>query len=113
MGPEVRVARIVEAIGGDRRNRLSRLEAAEGVGMSERHFRAPRERNEAAGAKLLIGRRRGRAAARAAPVSASGTRRGWRAMPRGVGRTGASGCGLARGEPPKPHPTARNIWLGR
>jgi transposase len=66
--PEVRVARIVEAIGRYRGGALSCVEAAEALGMSERHFRRLRERYEADGAEGLIDRRRGRASGRRAPV---------------------------------------------
>ena len=66
MLPEVRVARIVEAIGRYGSGRLSCLEAAEVLGMSERHFRRLRDRYEAA--EGLIDRRRGRASGRRAPV---------------------------------------------
>ena len=65
---EVRVARIVEAIGRHRGGALSCMEAAEALGMSERHFRRLRERYEAEGAEGLIDRRRGRASGRRAPV---------------------------------------------
>ncbi len=65
---EVKVARLVEAIGQCRRGRLSCLEAAEVLGMSERHFRRLRDRHEADGAEGLIDRRRGRASGRRAPV---------------------------------------------
>ena len=68
MLPEVRVARIVEAIGRYGSGRLSCLEAAEVLGMSERHFRRLRDRYEAEGAEGLIDRRRGRASGRRAPV---------------------------------------------
>jgi transposase len=61
---EVRVARIAEAIGRWRSGRLSCLEAAEVLGMSERHFRRLRDRYEAEGAEGLIDRRRGRVSAR-------------------------------------------------
>ena len=54
MLPEVRVARIVEAIGRYGSGRLSCLEAAEVLGMSERHFRRLRDRYEAEGAEGLI-----------------------------------------------------------
>ena len=47
---------------------LSCLEAAEVLGMSERHFRRLRDRYEAEGAEGLIDRRRGRASGRRAPV---------------------------------------------
>jgi transposase len=66
--PEVRVARIVEAIGRYRGGALSCAEAAEVLGMSERHFRRLRERYEVEGAEGLIDRRRGRAAGRRVPV---------------------------------------------
>jgi hypothetical protein len=62
------VARIVEAIGRHRSGALSCVEAAEALGMSERHFRRLRERYEAEGAEGLIDRRRGRASGRPAPV---------------------------------------------
>ena len=65
---EVRVARIVEAIGQYGTGRLSCLEAAEILGMSERHFRRLRDRYEAEGAEGLIDRRRGRASGRRAAV---------------------------------------------
>lgn len=68
MLPEVRVARIVEAIGRHRSGALSCVEAAEVLGMSERHFRRLRDRYEADGAEGLIDRRRGRASGRRAPV---------------------------------------------
>ena len=68
MLPEVRVARIVEAIGRYRSGALSCVEAAEALGMSGRHFRRLRERYEADGAEGLIDRRRGRASGRRAPV---------------------------------------------
>jgi transposase len=62
------VARIVEAIGRQRGGALSCVEAAEVLGMSERHFRRLRDRYEAEGAEGLIDRRRGRASGRRAPV---------------------------------------------
>ena len=65
---EVRVARIVEAIGRCRGGALSCAEAAAALGMSERHFRRLRERYEVEGAEGLIDRRRGRASGRRAPV---------------------------------------------
>lgn len=68
MLPEVRVARIVEAIGRYRGGALSCAEAAEVLGMSERHFRRLRDRYEADGAEGLIDRRRGRASGRRVPV---------------------------------------------
>ena len=68
MLPEVRVARIVEAIGRYRGGALSCIEAAEALGTSERHFRRLRDRYEAAGAEGLLDRRRGRASGRRVPV---------------------------------------------
>ena len=65
---EVRVARIVEAIGRWRSGALSCGEAAEVLGMSERHFRRLRDRCEAEGAAGLIDRRRGRVSGRRVPV---------------------------------------------
>ena len=65
---EVRVARIVEAIGRWRSGALSCREAAEVLGMSERHFRRLRDRYEADGAEGLIDRRRGRVSGRRVPV---------------------------------------------
>ena len=62
------MARIVETVGRYRDGRLSCVEAAEVLGISERHFRRLRDRYEAEGAEGLIDRRRGRASGRAAPV---------------------------------------------
>jgi len=59
MQPEVRMARYVEASERYRVGRLSCIEAAELLGISERHFRRLRERYEAAGAEGLIDRWRG------------------------------------------------------
>src|SRR5271166_5593538 len=56
MQPEVRMARYVEALERYRGGRLSCVEAAELLGISERHFRRLRERYEAAGAEGLIDR---------------------------------------------------------
>src|SRR5438067_11063603 len=61
MRPEVRMARYVEALERYRGGRLICMEAAEVLGISERHFRRLRERYEADGAEGLIDRRRGRA----------------------------------------------------
>ena len=60
--------RIVEALGRYRAGRLSCVEAAEVLGMSERHFRRLRDKYEAGGAEGLIDRRLGRASDRAAPM---------------------------------------------
>ena len=68
MQAEVRVARIVEAIGRWRSGALSCGEAAEVLGMSERHFRRLRDRYEAQGAEGLIDRRRGRVSGRRVAV---------------------------------------------
>jgi transposase len=65
---EVRVARIVEAVGRYRGGRLSCIEAAEVLGISERHFRRLRDRYEADGAEGLIDRRRGRVSGRRVPI---------------------------------------------
>jgi len=62
------MARIVEAIGRWRSGALSCEEAAEAVGMSERHFRRLRDRYEAEGAEGLIDRRRGRVSGRRVPL---------------------------------------------
>jgi transposase len=68
MLPEVRMARIEDAIGLCRKKKLSCIEAAEMLGMSERHFRRLRDAYEAQGAEGLIDRRRGRASGRRAPL---------------------------------------------
>src|ERR1700682_3748776 len=68
MQPEVRMARYVEGLERYRGGRLSCIEAAELLGISERHFRRLRDRYEAGGAEGLIDRRRGRASGRRAPV---------------------------------------------
>jgi transposase len=68
MDPEIRIVRIAEALGRYRSGVLSCLEAAEVLGMSERHFRRLRDRYEAEGAEGLVDRRLGRASARAAPL---------------------------------------------
>lgn len=58
------MARYVEGLERHRAGRLSCLEAAELLGISERHFRRLRDRYEAEGAEGLIDRRRGRASGR-------------------------------------------------
>lgn len=68
MLPEVRMARILEAIARYRVGGLSCHGAAELLGMSERHFRRLRDRYEAEGADGLIDRRRGRVSGRRAPA---------------------------------------------
>ena len=68
MLPEVRMARISDAISLHRLRKLSCADAAELLGMSERHFRRLRDVYEAEGAEGIIDRRRGRASGRRAPV---------------------------------------------
>jgi len=68
MHAEIRMARIGEAIGRYKRGGMSCVEAAEFLGMSERHFRRLRDRHEHEGAEGLIDRRRGKASGRRAPV---------------------------------------------
>ena len=62
------MARYVEGLERYRGGRLSCGEAAELLGISERHFRRLRDRYEAEGAEGLIDRRRGRASGRRAPT---------------------------------------------
>ena len=62
------MARIVEAIGRHRQGELSCGEAAELLGMSERHFRRLRDRYEADGAEGIVDRRLGKASPRRVPV---------------------------------------------
>jgi len=62
------MARIIEAISRHHMGRLSCVDAAEFLGMSERHFRRLRDAYEAEGAEGLVDRRLGRASARRAPV---------------------------------------------
>ncbi|MBU6320287.1 MAG: ISNCY family transposase [Alphaproteobacteria bacterium] len=61
------MARIVDAIGRVREKRLSCIEAAELLGMSERHFRRLRDSYEEGGAEAIVDRRRGRPASNKAP----------------------------------------------
>src|SRR5690242_20323368 len=68
MLPEVRMARIIDAIGLHQARKLSCVEAAELLGMSERHFRRLRDAYEERGAEGIIDRRRGRASGRRAGV---------------------------------------------
>ena len=56
------MARIVEAIGRVRAKKLSCIEAAEWLGISERHFRRLRDGYEEGGAAAIVDRRRGRPA---------------------------------------------------
>ena len=66
MLPEVRMARVLDAIASHRAGRLSCVEAGELLGFSERHFRRLRDAFEERGEDGLVGRRRGRVSARAA-----------------------------------------------
>jgi hypothetical protein len=68
MLPEVRMARILDALASHRAKWLSCVDAAELLGMSERHFRRLRDAHAAKGAEGLIDRRRGRASGRRAAV---------------------------------------------
>src|SRR5919205_2487299 len=68
MLPQLRMARIVDAIGGWHRGELSCQEAAELLGISERHFRRRRDGYDAEGAEGVIAPRRGRVSARRAPL---------------------------------------------
>jgi transposase len=68
MHAEVRMARIVEAVGLYRSGKVTCEVAAEWLGMSERHFRRLRDRYEAEGAEGIIDRRRGRVSGRRAPM---------------------------------------------
>ena len=62
------MARIIDGLWRYRQGGLNCAEAAEFLGLSERHFRRLRDRHEAEGAEGLIDRRRGRASGRRAPV---------------------------------------------
>jgi Winged helix-turn helix len=68
MLPEVRMSRVIDAIGLHRKKKLSCVEAGELLGMSERHFRRLRDAYEADGEEGIIDRRRGRASGRRAGV---------------------------------------------
>ncbi len=60
MLPEVRMARIVEAVTYHRAARMRCVEAAAFLGMSERHFRRLRDRYEGEGAEGIADKRLGR-----------------------------------------------------
>src|SRR3982750_3395270 len=64
MLPEVRMARIIDAIGLHQARKCGGVAAAELLGMSERHFRRLRDAYEAHGAEGIIDRRRGRTSGR-------------------------------------------------
>ena len=66
MLPEVRMARVLDAISSHRAGRVSCVEAGELLGFSERHFRRLRDAFEEHGEDGLIDRRRGRVSPRAA-----------------------------------------------
>src|SRR4030095_10685088 len=68
MLPEVRMARIIDAIGLHQAKKLSCGEAGALLGMSERHFRRVRDAYEERGAEGIVDRRRGRASGRRAPL---------------------------------------------
>jgi transposase len=68
MRPEVRMSRYLDGLCQYRRGRLSCVDAADLLGISERHFRRLRDRYEAEGAEGLIDRRRGRLSGRRAGV---------------------------------------------
>lgn len=67
MLPEVRMARVLDAIRSHQAKRLSCVEAGELLGLSERHFRRLRDAYEERGEEGLIDRRRGRVSGRGAP----------------------------------------------
>ena len=66
MLPEVRMARVSDAISSHRAGRLSCVEGGELLGFSERHFRRSLDAFEEHGEDGLIDRRRGRVSPRAA-----------------------------------------------
>ena len=68
MLPEVRMARVIDALELHRKKKLNCVEAGALLGMSERHFRRLRDAYEAHGAEGIIDRRRGRASGRRAGV---------------------------------------------
>src|SRR3954447_27030581 len=80
MLPEVRMARITDAIELHRKKKLSCVEAGALLGMSERHFRRLRGAYEERGAEGIIDRRRGRTSGRRG--GAGGRRAGGRAWTR-------------------------------
>ena len=68
MLPEVRMTRVIDAIGLHRKKKLICEEAGALLGISERHFRRLRDAYEAHGAEGIIDRRRGGASGRRAGV---------------------------------------------
>ena len=74
MLPEVRMARVLDAISSHRAGRLSCVAAGELLGFSERHFRRLRDAFEEHGEDGPIDRRRGRVSPRAySQISATAT----------------------------------------
>ena len=67
MLPEVRMARVLDAIVSHRAGRLSCVEAGELLGLSERHFRRLRDAYEDRGEEGLVDRRRGRVSSARVP----------------------------------------------
>ena len=67
MLPEVRMARVLDAIASYRAGRLSCVEAGELLGLSERHFRRLRDAYEDRGEEGLVDRRRGRVSSARVP----------------------------------------------
>src|ERR1700683_2995060 len=67
MLPEVRMARVLDAIVSHRAGRLSCVEAGELLGLSERHFRRLRDAYEDRGEEGLVDRRRGRVSSTRVP----------------------------------------------
>src|SRR5258708_5986016 len=74
MLPEVRMARVLDAIVSHRAGRLSCVEAGELLGLSERHFRRLRDAYEDRGEEGLVDRRRGRVSSAGVPAAGGG---GW------------------------------------
>ncbi len=72
------MAGIVEAIGPYHTRKSRCFQAAELLGVSERHFHRLRDAFEANGAEGIIDKRRGRASARRAPASCPCA---WRPLP--------------------------------
>ena len=68
MLPEVRMARVIDAIERHRKKKLSCVQAGALLGISERHFRRLRDAYEERGAEGIIDRRRGRTSGRRAGV---------------------------------------------
>jgi hypothetical protein len=67
MLPEVRMARVLDAIASHRAGRLSCVEAGELLGFSERHFRRLRDAYEERGEEGLVDRRQGRVSSSRVP----------------------------------------------